>query len=54
MKRKDWERVFILSKINGAPYVEPPEPQIRREWPKETFLRKRLAELKRIESEQDR
>lgn len=46
MKRNDWERVFIQSKVNGAPYVEPPEPPVHALWPKGTWFQRRIAELK--------
>ena len=37
-----WQRVFLQSKVNGAPYVGEQLPGARWEWPKNTYLQRRL------------
>jgi hypothetical protein len=40
----DFQRIFLLSPINGGQYEEP--ERHKRIWPASTWFRKRLAELK--------
>jgi hypothetical protein len=47
-----WQLVFDQSKVNGAEYFGDRLPSNSWQWPKDTFLQKRLNELKkqRLES----
>jgi hypothetical protein len=42
-----WQLVFNQSKVNGAEYFGDRLPSNSWEWPKDTFLQRRLSELKR-------
>ena len=42
-----WQLVFNQSKVNGAEYFGDRLPNHSWDWPKGTFLQKRLNELKR-------
>jgi hypothetical protein len=42
-----WQLVFNQSKVNGAEYFGDRLPSNSWEWPKDTFLQKRLNELKK-------
>lgn len=42
-----WQLVFNQSKVNGAEYFGERLPNNSWDWPKDTFLQKRLNELKR-------
>jgi hypothetical protein len=37
-----WQRVFLQSKVNGAPYLGDQLPGSRWQWPKNTYLQRRL------------
>lgn len=37
-----WQRVFLQSKVNGAVYLGEQLPGVRWEWPKDTYLQRRL------------
>jgi hypothetical protein len=39
-----WQRVFLQSKANGAFYCGEQLPGIRWEWPKNTYLQRRLRD----------
>jgi hypothetical protein len=41
-KRSFWQRVFLQSKVNGALYRGEQLPGMRWEWPKNTYLQRRL------------
>lgn len=41
-----WEMIFTLSPVNGADNCQDILPVHGRDWPKETFLQRRLEELK--------
>jgi hypothetical protein len=41
-KRSFWQRVFLQSKVNGAVYLGEQLPGVRWEWPKDTYLQRRL------------
>ena len=41
-KRSFWQRVFLHSKVNGAHYCGEQLPGMRWEWPKDTYLQRRL------------
>lgn len=43
----NWEDVFIQSRINGGNYEGDNLPDHKWQWPKDTFLQKKLEELKR-------
>jgi hypothetical protein len=40
-----WQRIFLKSKVNGAPYEEQ-EPDVSRPWPEKTYLQRRLDYLR--------
>jgi hypothetical protein len=42
-----WQLVFNQSKVNGAEYFGDRLPSNSWDWPKDTFLQKRLEELKK-------
>jgi hypothetical protein len=42
-----WQLVFTQSKVNGAEYFGDRLPSNSWDWPKDTFLQKRLNELKK-------
>jgi hypothetical protein len=42
-----WQLVFNQSKVNGAEYFGDRLPSNSWDWPKDTFLQKRLKELKK-------
>lgn len=39
-----WQRIFQLSKVNGAEYLGEQLPRVPWNWPKGTFLDRRLAQ----------
>ena len=41
-KRSFWQRVFLQSKVNGALYWGEQLRGMRWEWPKDTYLQRRL------------
>lgn len=41
-----WQRVFLHSKVNGAPYCGEQLPSVRWNWAKDTFLQRRLKEAR--------
>jgi len=43
----DTQKVFLMSKVNGAEYNGEALPHHRRIWPARTFLQTRLAEIRR-------
>ena len=43
-KRSFWQRVFMQSKANGALYLGEQLPGARWEWPKNTYLQRRLRD----------
>ena len=45
------KNVIHQSKANGAPYVEPEHIHQKWEWPKDTYMRKRLARLAQAKDE---
>lgn len=42
-----WQQIFLQSKANGAPYHGDQLPAWEWKWPKDTFLQRRLRELRR-------
>jgi hypothetical protein len=46
-QRSFWQRVFLQSKVNGAPYLGEELPGHRWNWPKGTFLQRRLTHARR-------
>ena len=40
-----WQRIFLLSKVNGAPYEEQ-QVSFKWPWPKHTYLQRRLEYLR--------
>ncbi len=45
-----WQLVFSQSKTNGAPYHGEELPRHKWEWPKDTYLQRRLRYLKESQS----
>jgi hypothetical protein len=45
-KRSFWQRVFLQSKVNGAFYYGEQLPGLRWEWPKDTYLQRRLGRVR--------
>ena len=45
-----WQLVFSQSKVNGAPYFGDNLPGRSWEWPKETYLQRRLQQSKWFQS----
>jgi hypothetical protein len=43
-----WQRIFLQSKVNGAPYQEE-EQGFKWLWPKNTYLQRRLQYLRSYE-----
>jgi hypothetical protein len=43
-----WQRIFLQSKVNGAPYQEE-EHGFKWHWPKNTYLQRRLQHLRAYE-----
>lgn len=44
-KPSSWQLVFSQSKANGAPYRGEQLPNLSWEWPKDTYLQRRLKHL---------
>lgn len=42
----DVQKLFLASPLNGAPYWGDLLPEIRWQWPKDTYLQRRLETLK--------
>ena len=45
-----WQLVFSQSKVNGAPYFGDNLPGRSWDWPKDTYLQRRLQQTKWIQS----
>ena len=45
----DWQKVFIMSTVNGADNCQDMLPSNGWEFPRETWLQKRLEELRAVE-----
>jgi hypothetical protein len=45
-KLTDWQRIFLQSKVNGAPYNDGALDRYKWDWPKETYFQRRLYRLK--------
>jgi len=45
-----WQVVFSQSKVNGAPYFGENLPGRSWDWPKDTYLQRRLQETKWLQS----
>jgi len=41
-----WQLVFTQSKVNGAHYIEEQLPGSNWDWPKDTYLQRRLRQVK--------
>ena len=46
VKASFWQLVFLQSKVNGALYHGEELPGARWEWPKDTFLQRRLQQAR--------
>lgn len=53
-KRSFWQRVFLQSKVNGALYWGEQLPGVRWEWPKNTYLQRRLRYVRPFTSSDKR
>jgi hypothetical protein len=49
-KQSFWQLVFSQSKVNGAPYFGDTLPGRTWEWPKDTYLQRRLQQSKWFQS----
>lgn len=45
-----FQKIFLLSKVYGQPNFQENLPVQGREWPRDTFLQRRLSELRREQS----
>ena len=45
-----WQLIFLQSKVNGAPYNGETLPGESWDWPKDTYLRRRLHRIKILQS----
>ena len=50
----DWQVIFRLSKVNGAPYSGDMLPYQNWKWPKNTWLQQRRSDIRRIETNKNR
>ena len=49
-KTSPWQRIFLESKANGAPYSEEQLLEFRWSWPKNTYLQRRLEYIRKHRS----
>ena len=49
-KQSFWQLVFSQSKVNGAPYFGDSLPGRTWDWPKDTYLQRRLQQSKWFQS----
>ena len=49
-KQSFWQLVFSQSKVNGAPYFGDTLPGRTWDWPKDTYLQRRLQQSKWFQS----
>jgi hypothetical protein len=52
-KRSYWQLIFMQSKVNGAPYNGEALPGHNWDWPKETYLQRRLQRLRPSQPRQE-
>jgi hypothetical protein len=52
-KRSYWQLIFMQSKVNGAPYNGEALPGRNWDWPKETYLQRRLRRLRPSQPRQE-
>jgi len=45
-----WQRIFLQSKVNGAPYREEQQNDFKWRWPEDTYLKRRLQYLRSFQS----
>ena len=45
-KLSSWQLIFLQSKVNGAPYNGEALPGQSWDWPKDTYFRRRLHQIK--------
>jgi hypothetical protein len=53
-KRSFWQRVFLQSRVNGALYFGEQLPGTRWDWPKNTYLQRRLHYVRPFSSSDKR
>jgi len=46
IKPSYWQRIFLQSKVNGAPYEGEMLPGRNWDWPKDTYFQRRLHRIK--------
>jgi hypothetical protein len=46
VKPSYWQRIFLQSKVNGAPYNGETLPGRNWDWPKDTYFQRRLHRIK--------
>jgi hypothetical protein len=50
-KQSFWQLVFLQSKVNGAPYYGEELPGRNWNWPKDTYLQRRLQRSKWVHAD---
>jgi len=45
-----WELIFLQSKVNDGAYNEASLPDLKWDWPRETWLQERLRHLRKLRS----
>jgi hypothetical protein len=53
-KDSPWQRIFLQSKVNGAPYSGEELLPFNWSWPKNTYLQHRLQYVRRYRSSDER
>jgi hypothetical protein len=53
-KDSPWQRIFLQSKVNGAPYSGEELLSFNWSWPKNTYLQHRLQHVRRHRSSDER
>jgi hypothetical protein len=53
-KDSPWQRIFLQSKVNGAPYSGEELLPFNWSWPKNTYLQHRLQVVRRYRSSDER
>jgi len=51
-KASVWQQIFLQSKVNGAPYYGDSLPGRHWNWPKDSYLKRRLRHVRADRSDQ--
>jgi hypothetical protein len=54
MTTTDWQKIFLLSTVNGADNYQEMLPSNGWQFPRETWLQRRLKELKQEQNDEQR